>query len=68
MQAEVGALFPEAVATTSWGTPSLDIGAGLRAQLMALDVTVPRWPPAPGSPSTSTPTAATVPGPAGSPG
>jgi YfiH family protein len=40
MQAEVGALVPEAVATTSWGTPSLDIGAGLRAQLERLDVAV----------------------------
>lgn len=33
LQAEVGALVPESVATTSWGTPSLDIGAGVRAQL-----------------------------------
>ena len=33
LQAEVGALAPESVATTSWGTPSLDIGAGVRAQL-----------------------------------
>jgi YfiH family protein len=33
MQSEVGALVPESVATTSWGTPSLDIGAGMRAQL-----------------------------------
>ena len=33
MQAEVGALEPAAVATTSWGTPALDIGAGVRAQL-----------------------------------
>ncbi|MCW2781871.1 MAG: yfiH [Marmoricola sp.] len=33
MQAEVGAIEPAAVATTSWGTPSLDIGAGVRAQL-----------------------------------
>jgi YfiH family protein len=40
MQAEVGALVPEALATTSWGTPSLDIGAGLRAQLEALEVAV----------------------------
>jgi YfiH family protein len=40
MRAEVGAIVPEAVATTSWGTPSLDIGAGLRAQLEALDVSV----------------------------
>jgi YfiH family protein len=40
MQAEVGAVVPEAVATTSWGTPSLDIGAGVRAQLEALGVAV----------------------------
>jgi len=33
MQAEFGALEPAAVATTSWGTPALDIGAGVRAQL-----------------------------------
>jgi copper oxidase (laccase) domain-containing protein len=40
MQAEVGALVPESVATTSWGTPSLDIGAGVRAQLVAAGVEV----------------------------
>ncbi|RNL79719.1 peptidoglycan editing factor PgeF [Nocardioides marmorisolisilvae] len=40
MQAEVGALVPAAVATTSWGTPSLDIGAGVRAQLEAAGVAV----------------------------
>ncbi|HEU4568877.1 MAG TPA: peptidoglycan editing factor PgeF [Marmoricola sp.] len=33
MRSEVGELVPEAVATTSWGTPSLDLGAGVRAQL-----------------------------------
>ena len=33
MRDEVGALVPDAVATTSWGTPSLDLGAGVRAQL-----------------------------------
>lgn len=33
MQAEVGAIEPASVATTSWGTPSLDIGAGVMAQL-----------------------------------
>jgi YfiH family protein len=33
MQAEVGAMVPESVATTSWGTPSLDIGKGVTAQL-----------------------------------
>lgn len=40
MQAEVGALEPAAVATTSWGTPALDIGAGVRAQLERDGVTV----------------------------
>jgi YfiH family protein len=40
MQAEVGALEPAAVATTSWGTPSLDIGAGVRAQLERAGVRV----------------------------
>ncbi|RNL64996.1 peptidoglycan editing factor PgeF [Nocardioides marmoriginsengisoli] len=40
MQAEVGALVPAAVSTTSWGTPALDIGAGVRAQLEAAGVTV----------------------------
>lgn len=40
MQAEVGALEPSAVATTSWGTPSLDIGAGVRAQLERAGVRV----------------------------
>ncbi|MCW2854790.1 MAG: yfiH [Marmoricola sp.] len=40
MQAEVAALVPAAVATTSWGTPSLDLGAGVRAQLVAAGVTL----------------------------
>jgi len=40
MRDEVGALVPESVATTSWGTPSLDLGAGVRAQLAAEGVTV----------------------------
>jgi YfiH family protein len=39
MQADVGALVPAAVATTSWGTPSLDLGAGVMAQLAAAGVT-----------------------------
>jgi YfiH family protein len=30
---EVAALVPEARSTTSWGTPALDLGAGIRAQL-----------------------------------
>jgi YfiH family protein len=33
MQAEVGAVEPASVSTTSWGTPALDLGAGVRAQL-----------------------------------
>jgi YfiH family protein len=40
MRAEVGALVPEALATTTWGTPALDIGAGVRAQLVAGGATV----------------------------
>ncbi len=39
MQEEVVALVPEARATTSWGTPALDLGAGIRAQLRDADVT-----------------------------
>ena len=33
MRAEVAAKVPESFAETSWGTPSVDIGAGLLAQL-----------------------------------
>ena len=33
MRDEVAAVEPASRATTSWGTPSLDIGAGVRAQL-----------------------------------
>jgi YfiH family protein len=40
MQEEVAAVVPESRATTSWGTPSLDIGAGVRAQLEGLGVEV----------------------------
>jgi YfiH family protein len=35
MRAEVSAAVPDAFAETSWGTPSVDIGAGVRAQLAA---------------------------------
>jgi YfiH family protein len=35
MRADVAAAVPEAYAETSWGTPSVDIGAGVRAQLAA---------------------------------
>ena len=34
MRAEVSAAVPEAFAQTSWGTPALDVGAGVRAQLV----------------------------------
>ncbi len=40
LRTEVGALVPASVATTSWGTPSLDLGAGVRSQLEADGVTV----------------------------
>ena len=40
MQAAVGAAVPASVATTSWGTPSLDLGAGVRAQLSGEGVSV----------------------------
>ncbi|GIM69074.1 hypothetical protein Pve01_91090 [Planomonospora venezuelensis] len=35
MQGEVASLVPASRATTSWGTPALDLGAGVRAQLEA---------------------------------
>lgn len=37
---QVAATVPASHATTSWGTPSLDLGAGIRAQLAAAGVTV----------------------------
>jgi len=40
LRAEVSALVPAARAETSWGTPALDIGAGVRAQLAADGVEV----------------------------
>jgi len=40
MQEEVGAVVPSAVSTTTWGTPALDIGAGVRTQLADADVVV----------------------------
>jgi polyphenol oxidase len=33
MRAEISTVVPESYAQTSWGTPALDIGAGVRAQL-----------------------------------
>ncbi|MDN5896041.1 MAG: polyphenol oxidase family protein, partial [Nocardioides sp.] len=35
MRADVSRVVPEAYAETSWGTPAVDIGAGVRAQLVA---------------------------------
>lgn len=40
MRAEVSATVPEAYAETSWGTPSVDVGAGVRAQLERAGVEV----------------------------
>ncbi|MFI1756264.1 peptidoglycan editing factor PgeF [Streptomyces sp. NPDC020571] len=38
MRAEVAAVEPAAYADTSWGTPALDVGAGVHAQLSRLGV------------------------------
>ncbi|MDR7253871.1 YfiH family protein [Nocardioides sp. BE266] len=38
LQEEVAALVPESRSTTSWGTPALDLGAGVRAQLAAAGI------------------------------
>lgn len=38
LRAEVSAVVPESYAVTSWGTPSLDLGAGVLAQLSAAGV------------------------------
>ena len=38
MRAEVAAVVPAAAATTRWGTPALDLGAGVRAQLQESEV------------------------------
>jgi len=40
MRAEVAAAVPASYAETSWGTPAVDLGAGIRAQLDQLDVVV----------------------------
>lgn len=40
LQDEVAAVEPATEATTSWGTPSLDVGAGVRVQLEREDVEV----------------------------
>jgi YfiH family protein len=38
LQDEVAARVPESRSTTSWGTPALDLGAGVRAQLAAAGI------------------------------
>src|SRR5262249_39768905 len=40
LRAQVAAAVPATYATTTWGTPSLDLGAGVRAQLDAEQVSV----------------------------
>jgi YfiH family protein len=40
LRTDVAAAVPETWSTTSWGTPALDLPAGVRAQLQALDITV----------------------------
>lgn len=40
MRDEVTAVVPESYAETSWGTPAVDIGAGVRAQLEAAEVEI----------------------------
>jgi YfiH family protein len=40
MRAEVAERVPASAAETSWGTPSIDVAAGIRAQLAALDVEI----------------------------
>jgi YfiH family protein len=40
MRAEVAAAVPESYAETSWGTPAVDVGAGVVAQLAAAGVEV----------------------------
>jgi hypothetical protein len=42
MRDEVAELVPEARAETSWGTPALDLGAGVEAQLVAAGAEVTR--------------------------
>jgi hypothetical protein len=40
LRADVAAVVPDSYSETSWGTPSVDLGAGVRAQLEELDVAV----------------------------
>ena len=44
MRAEIGAAVPASWSRTRSGTPALDLGAGVEAQLAALDVAVTRVP------------------------
>jgi polyphenol oxidase len=44
MRQEVAAVAPESRSTTTWGTPALDIGAGVEAQLRAAGCTVSETP------------------------
>ncbi|NGO73994.1 peptidoglycan editing factor PgeF, partial [Streptomyces boncukensis] len=44
LRAEVAAAVPEAYATTRWGTPALDLTAGVRAQLARHSVPAPEGP------------------------
>lgn len=45
LRAEFSASMPHAAAQTSWGTPSLDLGAAAEAQLISLGVQVTRVDP-----------------------
>jgi len=40
LRSDVAAVVPETWSTTSWGTPALDLPAGVKAQLKALDVVI----------------------------
>ncbi|GAB2988994.1 peptidoglycan editing factor PgeF [Nocardioides montaniterrae] len=44
MRDEVAALVPQTRAETSWGTPALDLGAGVAAQLAALGIEAEQVP------------------------
>ena len=69
MRDEVAAVVPAARSTTSWGTPALDLGAGVLAQLADAGVADVRWSTAaPARTTRGRPTAATAGPPPGSPG
>ena len=48
MRSDVAAVVPESFAETSWGTPAVDIGAGVAAQLPQLGVAASTRAAAPG--------------------